>query len=152
MTKTKMTLKVNYTKFTQKLKLTLVQRMNKVMVNIVAYIKTSFGPSNEKGKNPSEEGDTPNIGLSTLRDNITFKVTTEDKDVIGTYGVQIGPAGGYARRLELGFYGIVHVAAHARGDKQIGAFSYNVAQGARPFLVPAYQNNKNIIKNILRGK
>jgi hypothetical protein len=139
MSKTKITLKVNYTKFNRKLRKTLIQRMNTVMVNIVAYIKESFGPSNEGGKNPSSPGDTPNIGLSTLRNNITFKVSTDSNDVIGTYGVSVGPASGYARRLELGFYGI-----DSKGR--------NVSQAPRPYLVPAYQKNKSMIKKILRGK
>lgn len=134
--KTKFDLKMNIKKYENKLLSVLKKRMNTVMVSIVAYVKQNFGPSNLGGTNPSAPGDTPNIGIGTLRNSISFKVKQDGKEIVGVYGVISGPAKKYARRLELGYWG-----KDAKGR--------NVRQLPRPYLVPAYQNNKRQIKRIL---
>lgn len=125
--------------FQGKLQRHLIKTMNEVMVRVVGFVKTNFGPSNQKGKNPSRPGSAPNIGTGTLRNSITFRVDVEGADVLGTYGVRKGPADEYGKRLELGFVGL-------------DSLGRNYNQQPRPFLKPAYRKNKRKIVKILGGK
>ena len=129
-------LKVNINRVHDKIVDHLEKNMMRVMVAMVAYVKSHFGPSNQGGSNPSSPGEAPNIGLGTLRNNITFTVSTDGNDVVGLYGVRKGPASVYAKRLELGFVGT---------DKK----GRNINQAPRPYLMPAYRNNKKRVVKIL---
>jgi hypothetical protein len=129
-------IKINIESYQAKLVSYLEQRMRNVCARLVGYVIDHFGPSNQKGENPSKPGDTPNVGIGILRNNIAFVVKREGQDVVGEFGVRRGPANFYARRLELGFIG---------RDKS----GRNVTQLPRPFLRPAYHKNKKLIVKIL---
>jgi len=120
--------------FKKKLLAHLEKRMESVVVRIVGYVISHFGPSNLGGNNPSTPGSAPNVGIGTLRNNISYKVIKDGDVVVGMYGVQKGPASDYGSRLEMGFVGT---------DKA----GRNINQLPRPFLAPAYKKNMhNIIK------
>ena len=131
-------MKLNLIQVRERLLKHLQARMNEVVVRLETYVKNNFGPSNLGGTNPSEPGHAPNIGLGTLRNSITHQVTVDKDEVVGRYGVRIGPATPYAKRLELGFYG-----TDALGRLQ--------AQAPRPFLGPALKNNRRNIVKWLKG-
>jgi hypothetical protein len=125
---------LNMNKLRGDLRAYLTQRMTTIVIKMVAFVKTSFGPSNMDGTNPSEPGQPPNIGTGTLRNNIGFSISGTSDEVVGVYGVLKGPASDYALRLELGFYGT---------DGAGRTYSME----ARPYLKPAFNKNKqNIIK------
>lgn len=130
---------INIDKFEKKAKLHLMRNMKRVMIFMVNYVKTNFGPSNQRGLSPSGPGQPPNIGSGTLRNAITFTVKREGRDVVGIFGVMKGPASSYAAALEHGFVG-----TDSAGRNR------NLAP--RPFLTPAYRKNKARIVRILSGK
>ena len=136
---TKRTIKIDANRLTKSLKKHLMKQMNKVMVQIVAYVKANFGPSNSDGRNPSLAGRAPNIGTGALRNSMAYVVVEDDNDIVGVYGVRKGPTSDYARRSELGFVG-----TDAKGR--------NVSQRPRPYLTSAYRKNKKRIIKILTGK
>ena len=131
-------LKINIERVEKNLKQYLKKRMTKAVIMLEGYVKSHFGPSNLRGKNPSAPGSTPNVGMGTLRNSITHAVTTDRHGAVGAYGVRKGPASDYALRLEKGFY----------GTDSLGR-NYNVAP--RPYLSPAYRLNRKKIIQILRG-
>ena len=114
----------------------LKKRMLEVVVRLDAYVRNSMVVSNAGGINPSAPGQAPHIGTGALKRSITHKVRVEKNEVVGVYGVAKGPASVYAKRLELGFVG-----------RDTKGRLYN--QQPRPFIKPAYQNNKRKIKQIL---
>ena len=116
----------------------LEQQMMQVVVRLASYVKSNFGPSNLGGMNPSQPGFSPNIGLGTLRNSITHKVDRRKDEVVGIYGVRIGPATPYAKRLELGFYGT-------------DSSGKTISQAPRPFLIPALKVNRSKIIKWLKG-
>jgi hypothetical protein len=135
--KSRINIKLNISKFTGKLLREVERRMARVATALEAYVKSSMTVSNMKGKNPSKPGNVPNVGLGTLRNNITNLVIVEGKDVVAKYGVAKGPASDYALRLEKGFTG---------RDKRGRIYD----QAARPFLKPALWKNKRLILQILK--
>lgn len=117
--------------------------LNKTMARVAFYlegvVKSSLVNSSNGGRTPSSPGQAPHVLTGALRSSITGKVVNGSGHVSSIYGVSVGTASAYAKRLELGFYG-----TDSKGRK------YN--QAPRPFLKPAYQNNRRKIKQIIRGK
>lgn len=129
-------LNLNISRFERELNKKLTKNMRSVAARLAAFVVESFGPSNQGGKNPSRPGSPPNVGTSMLRSSITHGVDTDGKDIVGFYGVRKGPASAYAKRLELGFVG--------RDSK-----GRNYNQQPRPFLRPALEKNRKMIRRIL---
>ena len=122
-------IKLNISKFKNSLVKHLEARMLRVVTELLGYVKTHFGQSNLGGTRPSAPGQPPNIGTGTLRNSIGFSVGIDGTEVVGKYGVIKGPASDYAMALENGY------SPHGLAE--------------RPFLKPAYFNNRNKIIRIL---
>lgn len=135
-----MSYKSNKSKYLRSLLTIVKQRMDLVAVMVEGYIKASMNISNIHGTNPSVKGEVPHVGTAALRNSITHKVATSsaNKEIAAYVGAFNGPGAKYARRLELGFYGL-----DSRG--------YNYRQAERPFLWPGVQNNREKIIRIIRG-
>lgn len=137
MAKSKITIKLDMSKFTGKLMNEVEKRMTKIAIMLEGYVKGSMTVSNLKGTNPSQPGQAPHVGTSTLRNNITHTVGRDGKDIVALYGVAKGPASDYAMRLELGFTGT---------DKRGRVYD----QAPRPYLKPALKKNKRTIIQIIK--
>lgn len=87
------------------------------------------------GLDPSREGEPPKVLYGRLKQAQTHEVLETEDAVIGRMGSNVE----YQRRLELGFVGT---------DKA----GRNISEGPRPHLVPALQNNKIKIAEILRRR
>lgn len=137
MAKSKITVKLNISKFTGKLMNEVEKRMTKIAIMLEGYVKGTLKTSNLGGSNPSQPGQAPHVGTGTLRNSITHKVTKEGSDVVAKYGVAKGPASSYAMRLELGY----------TGRDSAGRM---IDQAPRPYLKPALGKNKRTIMQILK--
>lgn len=135
-----MSYKSNQTSFLRKFLEIVKTRMELVAVFVEGYIKASMKVSNQKGKRPSAPGEIPHVGTSALRNSISHKVATTamSREISAYVGAFNGPGAKYARRLELGFYGV-----DSKGR--------NYAQAPRPFLQPGVLKNKSKIIKIIRG-
>ena len=142
----------------------LVRGMTKAALYCEGVAKQKVSRGNVDGKNPSKPGEPPKTVTGTLRSNIGHDVKVTLEEVIGMVGVRKGPADKYARRLELGYHGVVKVRAHTRTQThawgrplktpkkvQVKAYSYTVNQPARPYLRPAVFENKETILKLIAG-
>jgi len=142
----------------------VVRGMTKAAQFCEGVAKQKVSRGNVDGKNPSKPGEPPKTVTGTLRANIGHDVKVTPDEVIGMVGVRKGPADKYARRLELGFHGVVKVPAHVRTQThawgrplrpprkvRVRAYRYTVHQAPRPYLRPTVTENKQQILKLIAG-
>lgn len=110
----------------------MVSRMTVATIYVRDKAKQAVNRGNADGRNPSKEGEPPKKVTGRLQTSIVQVVTVEEKRVIGRVGSNVV----YARRLELGFFGVDSAGRH-------------VSQAPRPYLRPAIENNRSALTKIL---
>lgn len=110
----------------------VARRMDRAVIFLRDEVKRSINRGNPRGTNPSLPGEPPKKVSSRLFQSISKAVIVLPNEIVGVYGSNVV----YALRLELGFTGI-------------DSLGRRYDQAPRPYIRPAYQNNKDRLRKIL---